>query len=162
MEHGQGPAWAVALEATPLAAAIRESYFLYPLANVLHIFGVALLFGSIVALDLRLLGVGRGVPLRAASGLLTPLSWLGFALIVPSGLMMFVADAGPLVESTVFRVKMLLLLAALLNALAFRWLRDRHLDDWDHGPPPLGRAQAALSLMIWPGVIVAGRMLGYL
>lgn len=162
MEHAHGPAWAVALEATPLASFIRASDFLYPLANVLHIFGVALVLGAVVALDLRVLGLGRAIPLRAASDYLVRLIWIGLALVVPSGLTMFVADAGPLAASPTFQAKMLLLVAALLNALVFRLLYDRRLADWNAHAAPFGMLQAGLSLVLWPSVIVCGRLLGYL
>jgi hypothetical protein len=162
MEHAPGPAWAVALEATRLATFVRASDFLYPLANVLHIFGVALVLGAVVALDLRVLGLGRALPLRAVSDFLLPLIWIGLALVIPSGLLMFVADAGPLVGSTIFQVKMLLLVAALANAVLFRLLFDRRLANGDARAPAGGMLLAGLSLALWPAVIVAGRLLGYL
>lgn len=162
MEHAAGSAWAVALEATELARFVRVSDFVYPVANVAHIFGVALVLGAVVALDLRLLGVGRTIPLEAASHYLIRLIWIGLALIVPSGLLMFAADAGPLAASPIFQAKMLLLVAALANALLFRLLYDRRLAGWDAHAPAVGMFQAGLSLGLWPAVIVAGRLLGYL
>jgi hypothetical protein len=162
MEHAQVPAWAAALEASAFASFVRSSDFLYPLANVLHIFGVALVLGAVVALDLRLLGLGRALPLRAVSDFLLPVIWIGLALVVPSGLVMFAADAGPLVGSTIFQLKMLLLVAALANALLFRLLYDRRLTDGDARAPAAGMMLAGLSLVLWPSVIVAGRLLGYL
>jgi hypothetical protein len=162
MEHAPGPAWAVALEASRLATLVRSSDFLYPLANIVHIFGVALVLGAVVALDLRLLGHGRALPLRAVSDFLLPLIWVGLALAISSGLLMFVGDAGPLAGSTVFRVKMLLLVAALANAVLFRLLFDRRLADGDVRAPAAGMLLAGLSLLLWPSVIVAGRLLGYL
>src|SRR5215207_4663936 len=77
-----------ALEATGPATAARESVWLYPTAEMLHIFGFVLLVGAAVMFDLRLLGLSRGVPVSAMAAHLLPWSRAGLAVVVPTGLLM--------------------------------------------------------------------------
>lgn len=155
-------AWAAALEASGFSFMLRDSTWIYPLANLGHILGLSLLVGPIVALDLRLLGIGRRVvPVAALSRTLTPLAIAGLALQVLSGLLLFTADASALVSNPVFRIKAALLVLGVANAIAFRRIWRHALDDWDHSPPTLGRLQAALSILFWIGVAISGRLIAY-
>jgi len=157
----EAPAWATALEASPLGVAMRESAYLYPAANLIHLLGLTLLVGGILVLDLRLLGFGRGVPVPAASRLLTPLALVGLGLSLPSGFLMFAADAGPLAMHPLMLWKAALVALALLNAVAFRLLWTPWLDGWDARAARLGQAQAASSILLWLGVGFCGRMVAY-
>lgn len=165
MEHGAAPegiaAIAAQLEHSALGAAMRESLFLYPLMNLLHIFGLILLVGAIGLLDLRILGWARGLPLKLCSHYLTPIALIGLATMLGSGFLIFSADAGPLSASTIFRVKIVVIAAALTNAVLFRLAWSRRLADWDSAAPLIGRAQAALSLLLWFSAATAGRLIGY-
>lgn len=165
MEHGAAlegiAAIAAQLEHSALGAAMRESLFLYPLMNLFHIFGLILLVGAIGLLDLRILGLARGLPLKLCSYYLTPIALVGLAMMLGSGFLMFSADAGPLSASTIFRVKLLIIAAALVNAALFRLAWSRRLGQWDSSSPPVGRAQAGLSLLLWFSAATAGRLIGY-
>lgn len=154
-------AWAAALEASGFSFMLRDSTWIYPLANLGHIVGLSLLVGPIVALDLRLLGIGRAVPVAALSRTLTPIAITGLVLQLLSGLLLFTADASALVGNPVFRLKALLLVLGLANAIAFRRVWRHALDGWDSNPPALGRAQAALSMLFWFGVAISGRLIAY-
>lgn len=163
MEHAAAaPAWALALQESELGLFIRNSLWIYPLANIAHVMGVILLVGPIVALDLRLLGVGRFIAAAAASRFLTPFSIVGLLLIIPSGITLFTADAAGLSANTVLRIKLVLVAFGIVNAVLFRVLWQARLDAWDRDPPGLGRAQAVLSIMIWLSVPVLGRLIAYL
>jgi hypothetical protein len=131
------------------------------LANLGHIVGLSLLVGPIVALDLRLLGIGRAVSVAALSRTLTPLAITGLALQVVSGLLLFTADASALIGNPVFQIKAVLLILGLANAVAFRRIWRNALDGWDQSPPALGRLQAALSIVFWLGVAISGRLIAY-
>ena len=156
------PLWAVALQNSGLGVAIRHSIWLYPLGNVLHVLGVALFVGSIVTLDLRLLGFGRRyVSAEGASKLLTPVAVLGILLLVPGGLIIFIADAGPMAANSLLQLKMVLIAAGLINAWLFRRDWNPRLGDWDAGAPGGGRAQTLLSLAIWLSVPTIGRLIAY-
>jgi hypothetical protein len=156
-----------ALEASALGQALRESQWLYPAVETVHIVGIGLLFGSIAMLDLRLLGFSRGIPVRRLARHVLPWSAAAFLLIVPSGLLMFVAYATDLISSPVFVVKMCLIMAAGLNAALFHTVVFPSVEVWDSeemrrlGPPPSARVSAAVSLLVWISVIACGRLLAY-
>jgi hypothetical protein len=156
-----------ALEGSGLGQAMRQWLWLYPTVEIVHILGIALLFGSIAVLDLRLLGVSRHIPARTLAKHVLPWSIGAFVLIVPSGLLMFTAHATEFIDSEVFILKMLLIMAGLLNAALFHTITFRTVDVWDSEemrklpPPPSARLAGALSLLLWIAVIACGRLLAY-
>jgi hypothetical protein len=156
-----------ALEASGLGQAMRQWLWLYPAVEIVHIVGIGLLFGSIVVFDLRLLGFSRNIPVKRLASHVLPWSAGSFLLIVPSGLLMFSAHASEFIESEVFVIKMLLILAAGVNAGLFHTITFRTADVWDSDemrklpPPPSARLAGALSLLIWISVIACGRLLAY-
>lgn len=152
-----------ALQASGLSETLRASVWLYPLVNTGHVVGIALLFGAIVPLDLRLLGGFRAVPLAPLATTLVPVSIAGLLLALLTGTLLFATRPLDYVSEPLFGLKLALLAAAALNAL---WLRlDPH---WGHlgaalGVAPRGRwrLHGALSVLLWLGVITAGRLIGY-
>lgn len=151
-----------ALEGSGLGRAMREWLWLYPGVEVVHIVGLGLLFGSIAVLDLRLLGFSRGISARCLAAHVLPWTAGSFLLIVPSGLLMFTAHATEFVQSDVFIIKMLLILAAGLNAALFHIVVFKGSQAWDTSAPPgAARAFAAASLLLWIAVIACGRLLAY-
>ena len=156
-----------ALESSGLGQAMRQWLWLYPSVEIVHIVGIALLFGSIAVMDLRLLGVSRSIPVRTLARHVLPWSAGSFLLIIPSGLLMFTAHATEFIDSEVFVVKMLLIMAGGVNAALFHTITFRTADVWDSEemrrlpPPPSARAAGALSLAIWISVIACGRLLAY-
>ena len=157
------PQWAVALQNSGLGIGIRHSTWLYPFGNVIHVLGMALLVGAILALDFRYLGFARRhVSLEAASSLLTPIAIVGFLLLVPGGLILFIADAGPLAANTLLKIKLSLVVLGLLNALLFRAKWRGQTAAWDTKPPGLGVAQVIASIAIWIAVPTVGRLIAYL
>jgi len=152
---------AAALAASPLAVALRGSSALHAAVASVHLVGVALLVGSIAVFDLRLLGLSRALPVRRLAAHLLPWSAASFLLIVPSGLLMFLARAGELIGSPLFGLKMALIFAAGVNAVIFYAGVFRGSAAWDLDTPPpwQARAGAALSLALWVSVIACGRFL---
>jgi len=152
-----------AIEASALGAAMRQSLWLYPIVEIVHLVGLALLFGSIAVLDLRLLGLSRSVPVRRLAAHVLPWTAGSFLLIVPSGLAMFAAHASDLIANPVFAIKMGLILAAGTNAALFHAVAFRGAADWDIGrrPPATARIAGLLSLALWMSVIACGRLLAY-
>lgn len=150
-----------AIEASALGEAIRQSVWLFAAAKAVHLGGVALLFGSILLLDLRLLGFRRRVSVRRLVGRVLPWTASGLALIVPSGLVMFAADAAEVLASPLFALKMGLILGAGANAAVFHAGVFRRSQGWDVAvaPPAAARAAGALSLALWTSVIACGRLL---
>jgi hypothetical protein len=162
---GGGPLGA--LEASGLGQAMRQWLWLYPSVEIVHILGIGLLFGSIAVLDLRLLGFSRSISVKRLASHVLPWTAASFLLIIPSGLAMFTAHATEFVQSEVFVLKMLLILAAGLNAGLFHTITFRTADVWDSEemrklpPPPSARAAGAISLLLWIAVISCGRLLAY-
>ena len=164
----EAPAGALgALESSGLGQAMRQWLWLYPSVEIVHIVGIALLFGSIAVMDLRLLGVSRSIPVRTLARHVLPWSAGSFLLIIPSGLLMFTAHATEFIDSEVFVIKMLLIMAGGVNAALFHTITFRTADVWDTeemrklGPPPSARAAGAISLLVWISVIACGRLLAY-
>jgi hypothetical protein len=141
-----------ALEATVLAQHLRGSTYTYPLVNALHIIGIALLFGGIAPLDLRLLGAWRFVPPAPLLKVCRQVAAFGLVLAVSMGFLLFAVRATEYAAKPAFLLKMALLALALANiALAERALaRGGGL-----------RLSAALSLTLWLAVILAGRAIAY-
>ena len=152
-----------AIEMSALGQAMRQWLWLYPSVEIVHLVGIALLVGSIIVLDLRLLGLSRTLPVRRLASHVLPWSAAGLALILPSGLAMFVAHATDLMGNPVFVLKVCLIMAAGINAAVFHAGVFRGAAAWDvNAPPPLmARAAAALSLLLWVSVIACGRLLAY-
>ena len=99
---------------------------------------------------------------RNSSKLLTPVALAGILLLVPGGLILFIADAGPLAANRILQIKFVLIALGVLNAILFRLWWQPKLARWDRLLPPLGRAQAMLSIAIWLAVPTAGRLIAYL
>ncbi len=156
-------AWFAALEALAPVAALRSGRWSYAAVNAGHIVGLALLFGAIVPLDLRLIGLWRGVSIRALARVLVPVAATGLALAVMAGLFLFAIRASEYAAMPLFWVKMALVVCGVANALLLRralaWERGTH--DAGVAPPMRLRAAGALSIALWLSAIVAGRMLAF-
>jgi hypothetical protein len=152
-----------AIEMSALGVAMRKSLWLYPTVETVHIVGLALLFGSIAVLDLRLLGLGRAISVKRLAAHVLPWSAVGFVLVVPSGLAMFTAHASDFIGNSTFVLKICLIMAAGVNAAVFHAATFRNADAWDveGAPPAAARLAGALSLAIWISVIACGRFLAY-
>lgn len=152
------------LETTRLAIAIQESLYGFALLVGAHILGVAVSVGILLWMDLRLVGVVLpSKPLTEVYRSLAPWFIAGFAVMLLSGTALFVAFATAAYGNLFFRIKLVLLLLAGTNALLFHWFATRP-DERAGGadtPAAAVRVAGALSLAIWAGVIVMGRMMSY-
>ncbi|MBE0531141.1 MAG: hypothetical protein IH626_09950 [Rhodospirillales bacterium] len=149
------------IEGSVLATALRGSTWVYPLVNAGHIIGIALLFGAIVPVDLRLIGVWREVPLALFLRVLVPVAAAGLAVAAVFGLLLFAANAKDYVASGFFLAKMAMLALGIANALTFHALRRRHVPDDPGRDFSWQRLIGATSLAVWLAVIVLGRLIGY-
>lgn len=157
-------AWLAALEATAFARSLRDSVWTYPLVNAGHIAGVALLVGSIVPLDLRLLGAWPSVPLAPLWRVLTRSAAAGLVLAVSFGLLLFATRATEYAVSGLFLSKMAVVGAATANALWLRLLPAGAIEPMvaaDAPIPPPVRLGAAISLCGWLAALTLGRLVGY-
>ncbi|MEO8507076.1 MAG: DUF6644 family protein [Betaproteobacteria bacterium] len=151
-----------ALESSGLGRTLRESLWAYPAVETLHIIGLALVYGSIVIVDLRLLGLSRGVSVVRLARHALPWTVGAFLCVAATGLLMFTAHAEDFLSNRVFLLKMGLILTAGLNAGLLHAGAMRTAAQWDAGlPPPRVRLAAALSIVLWTCVIACGRLLAY-
>jgi hypothetical protein len=151
------------LEASRLATSIRNSLYLFPLIESVHVIGLTMVFGTILVIDLRLLGLASTQ--RSFAAIASDVfrwTWLAFVVTVTTGGLMFITNASTYYNSGYFRAKMALLALSGLNVLVFERTARRSVRLWDRtAAPPSGKAVAALSLVIWIGVIVLGRWVGF-
>jgi hypothetical protein len=152
-----------AIEGLAIAQAMRDSPWLYPAAEIVHILGFTVLVGATFMFDLRVLGLSKAIPVRALSRHLLPWSMGSLFAIVPTGLMMFAAHADDFLDNGAFKLKMALLFAAGMNAAMFRTGPYQGVKSWDTNAkaPLLARLSVALSIALWIGVISCGRLIGY-
>jgi hypothetical protein len=152
------------LEHTSVAAAVRESLWLFPAIETLHLLGMAVLVGSITAFDLRLLGwMLRRERVSALAGRLLPWSWAGFAVQLVTGALLFASEAVKVYPNPAFRLKMLLLFFVGLHALIFHLSVYRNVASWDDTEVlPVGPKVAGfVSILLWIGIVAAGRFIGF-
>jgi Family of unknown function (DUF6644) len=163
MHAAAGPAWAVWLEGTAVGIAMRQWLWLYPIVEIIHIMGFVILIGSAFMFDLRLLGVGRGLPVSALADHLLRWARWSLVLVVPTGSLMFIAHATEMSTNPAFRLKLILIAAAFLNASLFHRRPFRAVGDWDTeiAAPLPARLAGVLSLVLWTGVVACGRLLAY-
>ena len=144
--------------------ALVESLHMYPLIETTHVLTLMLFLGTLAIVDLRLLGVlFTRVPVSEVTARVLPFTVAGFALMIVTGLLLFYAIPVRTYESIWFRIKVILMVAAGINAWLFhrRVKRDRALWDGLERPPLGARLSAGTSLGLWAGVIVTGRMIAY-
>lgn len=143
-------------------AAVMHTTWAWPAVESVHFVGLTLLFGSIAAWDLRLVGLLKEVPV-AAFHRLVPLAVTGFAINVVSGSMFLVAFPDQYVYNPAFQLKVLCLMLAGLNVILFYATSFRRIAALAPGrqPPVLARLSGAVSLSLWVTVIICGRMITF-
>jgi hypothetical protein len=151
------------LQDLPFPTEIRESPWLFPTIETVHVFALVLVVGSIMTVDLRLLGVAnRDRPFTKLAGEMLPWTWVAFVVAAFAGLLMFTSKAVVYFNNIPFRLKMLCLILAGCNMLWFHWAGMRHVRDWDLGIPPRGaRFAGGASLLLWTVIVAAGRWIGF-
>ena len=127
----------------------------YPMLEVVHILGIALLMGNLLLLEARVFGLGAALPVQPLARLSLGLAVLGFGLAAASGLTMFATMPEELLANRVFTAKMVLIALAACNA---GWFHRRHSLQRLDGT---ARALMALSTLLWLLVITCGRWIGY-
>lgn len=147
-----------------LAGMIQRSGTLFPLIESIHVVALATVVGSIVFIDLRLIGLAsRGRPISVLAAAVLPLTWGAFALAVLSGATLFISNALVYYGNSAFRLKMALILLAGVNMAVFHATAYRSIGQWDRSPRPPLAAQAAgiISILLWVGAIACGRWIGF-
>lgn len=161
--EGEGAvAWALALERSGFAHVIREATWIYPIANVLHVLGIALLLGGVAVFDLRLLGLTWAARPAEAAKLGLPLARAGLVLALPTGFVLFSAEASAYLANSVFLIKLGAVALAFLNLALFHAGSYRHIAGWGSRVPASAKLAAAISFLAWLTALVCGRLAAYL
>jgi hypothetical protein len=148
----------------PVSIAIRESLWVYPIIETTHVLGMCLFLGLVAMMDLRLVSATmRSVPVTEVQQRLFPWQMVGLVLMTVSGLLLLLSEPLRFYDNPFFRAKVVLLLLAIVNAVAFHTTVYTRVAQWDAQPvPPMAaRLAGGLSLLLWVGVVTAGRMIAY-
>ena len=150
------------VEGLRLAVWVRTGAWPFAIANTVHVVGIALLFGGIAVLDLRLLGAAsRTIDVERLARLVLPVAALGFILAAATGALMFISNAREYWAHPLFAWKLALIAAAGANALLLHATSWRHREGWGARVPVSARAAGIASLGLWLGVIACGRLIAY-
>jgi hypothetical protein len=159
----EAPQFLIALEQSGLGAAIRQSAWAYPTANVGHILGLTLFAASVAIMDARLLGAFAAAPPASIVRPARRMAMVAFLVMAATGSTLFIAEASHVAMNPVFQMKATLIALGLLNALLVAKALDEALDS----TPPLAplparvRAAGAISVAIWLSVAACGRLIAY-
>jgi len=156
--------FAVWLDSMQSSTDLHESFYMYNWIESTHVLTLSVFLGMLFIIDLRMLGwIFREVPASKIARMLDKPMLLGFIIMVITGLLLFFAIPVRTTQSIWFRIKVVLLIAAGINALLFRNVLRDSVDSWDTDvvPPKRIRLGAGLSLGLWIGVISTGRMIAY-
>lgn len=152
------------LDHTMVGVSIRESIWLFPVIETLHIFGIIALVGGTSILDLRLMGLTfRDEPVSRLAKRFLPWAWFGFIVQVVTGVLMFSSEAVKMTNNWAFQVKMLLILVAGINAAVFHHLSRHSIGRWDNDrvAPMFARTAGSASILLWFAIVAAGRYIAY-
>jgi len=159
------PAFCGWLEQSPVGAAVRQSLWLFPAIETAHLLGMTVLVGTVAAFDIRLLGWGlQRTPVSELARRLLPWTWVGFGVQVVTGALLFSSEAAKMYVNPAFRLKMLLICLAGVQALIFQLAADRRLAAWDERAtvPVAAQIGGLVSMLLWIGVVAAGRWIGFI
>lgn len=152
------------LQDTQFSTWLRESTTLWPVLEGSHLLGMALMMAPVMMYDFRLIGVKwKADPVSKVKWSFLPITIGGFILMVVTGVLLLWSEPLKCYKSVYFRIKIVALILAGLNALVFHSTIDRTTAQWDNDHPPPFRARMAgvLSLTLWTAVIFAGRYTAY-
>lgn len=153
-----------ALEASPVGDFVASSAWAFPAIESVHVIAIVTVVGTIAIMDLRLLGLtSRGWTAMQMSNDTLRWTWLGFALAVISGTLLFVSKAHIYAKEPWFLWKMVLLGAAGVNMAVFHLGAWKQVVGWnrDASPPAAAKLAAGLSLAFWITAVVLGRFIGF-
>jgi uncharacterized membrane protein len=152
------------ISTTSLSTSIRESTWTFPAIESIHTLGIVLVVGTAAIFDLRLLGlIMKHEPVSRIGRQVLPWTWAGFIVMFITGVLLSIAESATNYSNLAFRIKLVLLLLVGLNPLIFHLTIYRKVNTWDvaNVTPRRARAAAVCSLVLWTGIIVAGRMIAY-
>jgi hypothetical protein len=151
-------------ENSALADSIRENDLLFPFIESVHVVAICLVVGSILAVDLRLLGLASvNRPVSRVTGGILPLTWGAFVVALTSGGLLFISNATKYLGNGFFVAKMFLIGAAGFNMVMFHMIDARNLPRWENDArlPLPARLAGGVSILLWIAVVTCGRWIGF-
>jgi hypothetical protein len=152
------------LQALPLAVFIHKTPWAFTTIEVIHVFAVSLVLGTIMIVDLRLLGLASTKrPFAELSRQVLPFTWAAFVVAVIAGLLLFISRATEYFVNTAFWIKMSLIVLAGINMMIFEFITVRGVQKWNlnRTPPPPARLAGGISIACWILVVVLGRTISF-
>jgi hypothetical protein len=152
------------LDQTPLSQTIQTKAWIVPTVQTIHILAIAVVMTSALMIDLRLIGiVGRDQPLARVSARFLPFVWWPLLVLLASGAIMITGEPARSLKNGVFQVKVALILVAMIVTFIFQVMlrRDPAFGDLARGPRGVPLAIAIVSILLWVGIICAGRWIAY-
>lgn len=151
------------LENSEAALFFRQSIWLYPAVEIIHIIGFVVLVGAAFLFDLRLLGMARKLPVKESIKHFILWARIGFLVVLPSGLILFMVNAVSIAINPAFRIKLVLIFLAGLNAFIFHKFTVNTVGNWNINkmPPVRARIAGILSILLWFSVITCGSLIAY-
>jgi uncharacterized membrane protein len=152
------------LQASSWAVFIHKRAWAFTTVEVVHVFAIAMVIGTIMIVDLRLLGfASRKRPVAELSRQVLPFTWAAFVLAVIAGSLLFISRATEYFENAMFWIKMALIVIAGINMVIFEFITVRDVKEWNLSPtPPLAaRLAGGISITCWVLVLVFGRLIGF-
>src|SRR3954471_4544210 len=152
------------LNDTTLAENIRDSLWLFPAMETVHVLAIVFVVGSITRLDLRLMGlIQRHRSVTELSDQMLPYTWTGFAVATVFGLLLWSSKPLTYLGMAFFDVKLVLMALVGLHMLFFQFVTFRNVEEWDRAiiPPFSVRFAGAMSMSFWVSIVVCGRFIGF-
>ena len=151
------------LEHRSFAVAIAESIWLFPIIETVHVLGLTLVVGSVLMMDMRLLGLGsRNRTVSEVLSSVLPWTWSALPVTVIAGALLFSSKATTYYVNLPFRIKLVCLALAATNMLVFHLGVGRGASRWDPARPPMAaRVAGAISLVLWAMIVASGRWIGF-
>jgi hypothetical protein len=152
------------LESWPVSVGIRESSWMFPAFESVHVIAITLVVGSVMVVDLRVLGLAsRSERVTELSEAVLPWTWGAFVVALISGFFMFAAKAHTYFGNLSFQIKLVLMAAAFMNMLMFHFIPYRSVQSWNDGAPapPLAKLACGVSLTLWVSIVLMGRWIGF-
>jgi hypothetical protein len=152
------------IQASSLAVFIHKTAWAFTTIQVVHVFAISIVVGTIAIVDFRLLGLGSTKrPVAELSRQVLPFTWVAFVVAVIAGMLLFIGRATEYFVSPVFWIKMSLIAVAGINMVIFEFITVRGVQEWNLNPtpPPAARLAGGISIACWVLVVVCGRLIGF-
>lgn len=155
--------WLQWLQNSSWAVGVRQSLWLYPAIEIIHITGIVLVAGGAIFFDLRLLGMSKKIAVADMAGHVLTWSKRGLLLAIPSGILLFITNAETLGYDPTFHTKLILLALAGVNAWIFHSFVFHPKEQYHQNSSwsKSGKANAICSIILWIAIIACGRLLAY-